>query len=337
MTKPHNVSSCGDFEVRMKQFLIAFVCLLAATLCAEEKNGDVLRVATLNGPTSVPVAYLYEHAPALPGTAARFEVLATATQELPKLIKGEVHIGVLPANAAAKVYVANKGALVALGVCGTGNLFLLTTDAAFRSLADLRGKTVACAGQGATPEYVFRYVLGAAGVNAGDGADAVRLDFSLANADIAAALAAGKVRYALVPEPFATVAQLKGSGIIRALDVQEAYSAATGGATYPMTLLVANAAYTAAHPDVVDAFIAAYKTAVEWTNAHPREAGELAQKHTLGLTAAVVERSIPNAAYTWQDARAARADIERLLRVYLRTVPQAVGGALPDDGFYYSR
>lgn len=318
----------------MKKLLAVLAGLFAAaTLCAatDKKDDSVLRVATLNGPSSVPVAYLYEHAPSLPGTAARFEVLASATAVLPKLITGEVSVGVLPPNAAAKVYTANNGAVIVLGVCGNGNLFLLTKDTSVRTLADLRGKTVACAGQGATPEYVFRFVLGAAGI----GADAVRLDFSLANADIAAALAAGRVEYALVPEPFATVAQLKSRAIVRAVDVQESYAAATGGASYPMTVLVANAAYAAAHKDVVDAFIAAYRAAVAWTNAHPREAGLLVQKHTLGLTAAVVERSIPNAAYVWQSAPAARADIERLLGVYLRTAPQAVGGALPGDGFYY--
>lgn len=317
----------------MKKLLAVLAGLFAAAmLCAAGGNNDgVLRVATLNGPSSVPVAYLYEHTPELPDTVARFEVLANAAAVLPKLIKGEVSVGVLPANAAAKVYTANNGAIVALGVCGNGNLFLLTKDTAVRTFADLRGKTVACAGQGATPEYVFRFVAQAAGIRA----DEVRLDFSLANADIAAALAAGRVQYALVPEPFATVAQMKSRAVVRAVDVQESYAAATGGASYPMTLLVANAAYAAAHKDVVDAFIAAYQTAVAWTNAHPCEAGELVQRHTLGLTAAVVEQSIPHAAYVWQPAPAARADIERLLRVYLQTAPQAVGGALPGDGFYY--
>ncbi|MBD5427599.1 MAG: ABC transporter substrate-binding protein [Treponema sp.] len=318
----------------MKKLLAALAGLFVAAFCAaKDKNGaGVLRVATLNGPSSVPVAYLYDHAPDLPGAVARFEVLANATAVLPKLITGEVSVGVLPPNAAAKVYTANNGAVVALGVCGNGNLFLLTADRSVRTLADLRGKTVACAGQGATPEYVFRFVLRSAGI----GADEVQLDFSLANADIAAALAAGRVQYALVPEPFATVAQMKSRGIVRAIDIQEAYAAATGGASYPMTVLVANAAYAVAHRDVVDAFIAAYQAAVAWTNAHPREAGLLVQKHTLGLTAAVVERSIPNAAYVWQPALAARADMDRLLRVYLATAPQAVGGALPSDGFYYS-
>ena len=303
----------------------------------EPTQNAVVHVATLNGPTSIPVAYLYEHAPDLPHATAEFDVLASAQLELPKLIKGEVQIGVLPANAAAKVYTANNGALVALGVCGNGNVFLLTKDAAISSLADLRGKTVACAGQGATPEYVFRYLLQKAGVTVGDGAVDVHLDFSIANADIAAALLADKIQYALVPEPFASVAQLKGQNVLRAIDIQKVFAAQENGATYPLTLLVANAKYAAEHKDVVNAYIAAYKNAVAWTNAHPAQAGELVQKHTLGLLAPVVAHAIPQAAYVWVDALDARADIERLLHIYLSFASEAIGAKLPDSNFYYSK
>lgn len=285
-----------------------------------------LKVASLNGPSSIPLAYLYENAAVLDGAPIEFQLYASPVMELPKLLNGEADIGFLPPNVAAKAYNSSGAAIVMLGISGKGNLYLLSDDAGLASLGGLAGKTVFAAGQGATPEYVFRYLTEGLGV---------QMDFSIQTAELAAALASGKVHYALVPEPFATVATSKSASVRRSLDIQKIYDEKRGTGGYPMTVMVCRADFAQKHPAIVQKFLDSYKKATDWTLSHPTEAGELTEKHTLGLKAAVAAASIPNANYVWIPAKKGRGDMEKLLSVFLSFAPEAVGGTLPGDAFYY--
>ncbi len=301
----------------MKKTVLISILFLTGILTFAQKIG------VLNGPSGIPCAYLMENSKGL-----EFENFASAQMELPKLIKGEIDIGFLPPNAAAKVYTANKGAVIALGIAGNGNLYLITSDSSIKSLSDLSGKTVACAGQGATPEYMMRYLFEKKGIKD------VTLDFSTPNPEIAAAVIGGKFTCGLVPEPFATVAQTKSKDIQRAVTIQDDFKALTGN-TFPMTLLVVNAKYAKSHKKQIAKFIKEYEKASKWTVKNPEKAGQLVEKHNLGLKAPVAAKAIPNAAYTWQSAKSGKNQIEDLLNIFLSFAPESIGGKLPDQGFYY--
>ena len=272
-------------------------------------------IAVLNGPSAIPCAYLMEEKPEY-----NYLSCASAQIALPKLIKGEADIGFLPPNLAAKVYTDNKGALLCLGICGNGNLFLITKNQDFTDLSQLEGKTIACAGQGATPEYVMNYILNKKGIKD------VTLDFSTPNAQIAAMVLSGKFEYALAPEPFASVAKEKDSAV-KLVSISKEFSAVTGGSDFPMTLLVVNKKYAENHKKEISKFINQYEKAVKRTVKSPSEAAELSEKHELGLKAAVAQKAIPNCAFTWIPAKKSKAEIEMLLKLFNQP--------LPDSGFYY--
>jgi len=156
--------------------LVSF--LLAGAVFAQSARNTVIGV--LKGPSGIPMANMME------SYQADYEVFAAANQLLPKLLKGEVDIGFLPPNAAAKAYNSSKGKVVIGAVCGNGMLNLITKDASVHSFEDLKGKTITVAGQGATPEYVTRLLLESYGLS-----EEVELDFSIPNAEIAPALIAG--------------------------------------------------------------------------------------------------------------------------------------------------
>lgn len=298
------------------------------------ENPKTVHIAALNGSSGIGMAYLFENPPLLTGTeggsaSAQFETVASADVLLPKLLKGEVDIGILPPNVAAKVFAKNNEALVVGAVVGNGMLNLITRDTHIKTLSDLSGKKITVAAQGATPEYVLRYLLQHAGVQA-------ELDFSIPTAEIAAALVSGKIEYAFVPEPFATVAVSKSSDIIRALDVQSLWASIPGNsANYPMTVVVIRTEFAQKYPELVRSFLTEYKHAILWTNSHPKEAGALTEKHMLGLTASVAAAAIPNANFVYIDAVDARSDIEQLLSVFLQFAPEAIGGSLPKSEFYF--
>ncbi|MDR3311831.1 MAG: ABC transporter substrate-binding protein [Spirochaetaceae bacterium] len=294
-----------------------------------------VRISALAGPSSIPLAWLFDVPPILEGTPCIFEVAAGPDLLLPRLVKGDVDVGVLPVNVAARAYIAGNGVVVLAAVIGEGMLSLVTADPSVSSLADLRGKVVNVAGQGATPEYVFRYLLRTAGIHADvRRPDAVQLDFSLPTAELAPALLAGKIGYAVLPEPFATVVTAN-TAFRRAVDLQSLFAAAqsTPGAQYPMTALVVRADFAAERPDTVRLFLAALEDAVARTVARNDETGSLAAKHGLGIPAALAAASIPRSAFVYRSAADARPGVERFLGIVKEN-----GGAdenLPDSGFYF--
>ena len=312
-----------------KKSLCFVMCVLACVSAfAFSKLPDAvaeMKIGVLAGPSGIPASYLMENA----GEAETFEVFAGANLLLPKLISGEIDIGFLPPNVAAKAYNANLGSVLLAAVSGNGMMSLVTKDKNVHSVKDWAGKKISVAGQGATPDYMIRYLLAFYGVEA-------ELDFSIPNAQIAPALISGKIDYALVPEPFATVAETKDSSVIRAIDIQAAFAEASGSdGIFPMTVIAVNAHFAAKYPKAVKAFLEAYQKAAAWTVANPSLAGELAEKHALGLPAAVSAAAIPHCAFTFKRAKDAKNDVEKILKVFLDFAPASIGGKLPDDAFYF--
>lgn len=320
---------------------VLFACFWSVVFAGAKKDSkvqklDTLRVGILNGPTSIPAAYLLENPPVIDGVAVMFETFADPQALLPKMIRGEIDIGFMPPNVAVKTYNDANAALLCAGVSGYGNLALVTKDVSVKSLADLRGKKVSVAGQGSTPEYMFRYLLGAAGVSDAGGSGGVELDFSIPNANIAAALISDQIDYAVVPEPFATVATTRAQSVVRAIDLQREFMQVTGGKNFPLTFMTVRSEFAKTYSDTVKKFAAAFNDAVAWTVANPADAGNLVEKHTLGIASAIVAKAVPFANFTWQSSKSSKAEIESLLKIFLSFAPNSIGGKLPDDGFYFN-
>ena len=64
-------------------------------------------------------------------------------------------------------------------------------------------------------------------------------------------------------------------------------------------------------------------------------AGELVEKYQLGLTAAVVAKSVSVSEYTYIPANNAKDKIEELLKIFTAFTPDSTGINLPEDDFYY--
>ncbi len=298
------------------------LCIFSINLFAQTPQ---IRVGLLNGPTCVPAAYLIENK-----TDLSFEQFSDPQALLPKMIKKEIDVGFMPVNVAAKVYNAGNKAIICCAVTGLGNLSLITTDENIKRFTDLKEKTVYVAGQGATPEYMMRYLLKENKI-----LDDVTFDFSIPTAQIAAQLISGKIQYAVVPEPFATIAQVKSDKVKAALNLQTEYKELTGSKDiYPLSVMVVRADFAKENPELLEQFLNEYQKAVEWTLENPGEAGKLTEKHKLGLAAAIVEKAIPVSNYTYIPAKSAKKSIEELLKLFLENDKSSLGGKLPDGKFY---
>jgi NitT/TauT family transport system substrate-binding protein len=293
-----------------------------------------LTIYGLKAPSGVGIIRLLDSPPLISGFNVKVEALPPQPDLLAaRFISGEAKVGILPVNMAAKIASSGKDIRV-VAVIAEGMLSLISSDPSVRSLGDLKRKTVEISsGQGATPDFVFRRILTRHGI---DPDRDLTLGYALSYPEITQSLIAGKVSIALIPEPFATMALLGKPELIVAADIQEEWKLLEGGGNYPMTFLVANGAFASANPVAVNGILDAVRDSIEWVNAHPAEAGVLAEKHNLGLRAPVVAAAIPKSNYVCIPAAEARPSIEALFKVFLEFAPASIGGILPADRFYWS-
>ncbi len=326
------MSIIKDISMKRLSILTLSIFFLLFSLSAVDKQA--VRVGVLNGPTCIPAAYLMDQK----GTPYSFERFADPQALLPKMIKKEIDVGFMPLNVAAKVYNSGNKAIVCCAVTGLGNLSIITKDKSIRNFTDLKGKTVYTAGQGATPEYMLRYLLSENKLTYGSNGNDVDviLDYSIPTAQIAAQLISDKINYAAVPEPFTTIAKMKSDSVRAALDFQKEYKDCTGSQSiYPLSVMVVRKDFAENNPQELITFLNEYKKAYEWTVKNPLAAGKLTEKQSLGLTAAVVSKSIPVSNYTYIKAIEAVSMSEELLKIFLANEPASLGGKLPDRDFYY--
>ena len=313
--------------------LILFAFLLPFLLHARgaaEVGVEKLTIYGIKGSSGVGIIRLFEEPPQIRGFDVGVEALAQQDLMAARFLSGEAKVGIMPPNMAAKIASSGRD-IRAAAVIGAGMLSLLSADPAVHGLADLRGKTVEVAGQGATPDYVFQRVLLSNGLVPNRD---VNLNYSLAHPEIAQSLIAGRVSTALLPEPFATMARQGRPDLKLAADIQEEWIKAGGSGNYPMTLLVVDGAFASAYPQALSELCAAVKDSIKWVIAHPTEAGALVEKHELGLKAPIVTAAIPGSNYVFIPAAEARPSLEALFKLFLENAPASIGGVLPRDEFY---
>jgi NitT/TauT family transport system substrate-binding protein len=323
-------------EVIMKKtslfcvILCAAACLGFASGKTETKPAE-LTIYGLKGPSGVGMIRLFETPPDIRGTRVTLEALASGDLMAARFIAGEAKVGVLPSNVAAKIAASGKPIQLA-AVTGLGMLSLLSSDLSVKTIDDLKGKTIAVAGQGAVPDYVFRKILTEHGI---DPNTDVKLDYSLAYPEIAQSLIAGRINLALIPEPFATMARRGNGSLIQVGDIQAEWEKYEAYGNYPITALVLDAEFAKANPEAVKVILAAVKDSIEWVTARPSEAGDLVEKYDLGIKSAVAAAAIPNSNYVFIEAKAARPALTALYETLLKFAPDSIGGKLPADNFYY--
>ena len=200
------------------------------------------------------------------------------------------------------------------------------------TVSDLKGKTVVAAGKGSTPEYALRYLLSENGID--PDAD-VTLDWKSEHSECVAALASGQATIALLPQPFVTVAQSKIEGLRMALDLTEEWDKLDNGSALITGVIVARSEFVEAHPAAVGSFLTAYAASVDWVNANTADAAALIGEYGI-VDAAVAEKALPYCNIVCITGAELLEKLPGYLSVLYNADPAAVGGAMPDNSFYFA-
>ncbi len=323
---------------RMAALLLALLTLALPLLsaCGNSFEGAAVRVITLKGPTGMGISGLMEDSAA--GTTVNdytFTLAGAPTEVSAALLSGQVDIAALPTNLAATLYNKTKGSdkeITVLALNTLGVLYVLENGNEINSVADLKGKTVLATGQGSTPEYILRYLLSENGI---DPDSDVTIEFKNEHAELASAMAAGQADIAMLPEPNVTSTLLANTDLRIALDLTAEWNKISEDSQLVQGCIVVNKAFAEANPEAVEQFIEEYAASVRFVTENAEDASLLIEKHGIVPKAAVAKKALPNCNICCITGTEMKAALSGFLSVLYDANPASVGGALPDDGFWY--
>ena len=266
-----------------------------------------------------------------------FTIAASPDEITPQIVQGNVDIAAVPANLASVLYNKEGVDVSVLAVNTLGVLYIVENGDSVQSVADLKGKTIYASGKGSTPEYALNYVLTQNGI---DPASDVTIEWKSEQAECLSALMAEENTIAMLPQPFVTTAQTKSENIRVALDLTEEWDEIQAESDAPSTLVtgvvVGRTEFVAEHPEAVSAFLEHYRASVEYVNANVDEAAQLVGQYEI-VAAEVAQKALPECNIVFIEGVEMKDSLSGYLSVLFEQNPKSVGGALPDDAFYYSR
>jgi NitT/TauT family transport system substrate-binding protein len=310
----------------------------AATTTVSTAKLDKLTLVAPPGPMAIPLAYIAANNK-LADVAEKTEVLVWENQDQLKayVAGGQGDFVTMPSNTSAIFY--NKGLPLQLLDISVWNItYLMTTDPAAASFADIKGQSLAIPFEGSVPDLMFQYIAKSEGLDPQKDFD---LRYTPDPTQAAQLLLSGQVQNAVLSEALATAVELQtktaAKPLHRALAFDDAWAEASGEATSPIAGTVATSSVLD-KPEVVRAFIREYEAAVQWMVDNPAEAGKLVETQLpqLGLKAPVMTASLQNITWDYTAAADARASLEAFYQALSELSPDVIGGKLPDDGFYYN-
>ena len=293
---------------------------------------DAVRIAGLKGPTTMGLVNL------LPmeedGSASLdydLQLYGTADEIVPLLTKGELDMAAIPANLAATLYQKTQGGIQVMAVNTLGVLYVVEKGDTIHSVADLKGRTILSTGKGTTPEYVLRYILQQNGI---DPDKDVTIEFYSEATEVTAQMAVAEDAIAVLPQPYVTSASMQDDTLRVALDLTEEWDKICD--TQLITgVTVVRTEYAQEHPDMVAAFLKDYTASVDAANNDLDGTAALCEEQGVVAKAAIAKAALPNCNIVCVTGDEMQADVAGYLQVLYDADPASVGGAMPDDGFYW--
>ena len=271
------------------------------------------------------------------GNIYHFTITSATDEVSAALAQGTTDIAAVPANLASVLYNNTEGGVQVLAINTLGVLYIVESGDTVHSVEDLRGKTIYASGKGNTPEAALNYVLTQNGI---DPSTDVTIEWKSEQAECLSALMAEENAIAMLPQPFVTTAQAQSENLRVALDLTEEWDALQADSETPSTLVtgvvVARTAFAEEHPEVVSALLYRYHESVDYVNSNVEEAAQLVGQYEI-VTAEVAQKALPESNIVFIEGDEMKEKLSGYLSVLFEQNPQSVGGALPDDAFYFSR
>lgn len=292
------------------------------------------QIASMKGPTTMGLVKLMKDVEQ--GTARhdyKVSMYGTADEFTAQFIKGEIDVALVPCNLASVLYNKTEGKIEVAAVNTLGVLYMLETGDTIQSVADLKGKTILTTGKGTTPEYVLNYILEQNGLTVGED---VTVEYKAEATEVAAAMQAStEPVVAMLPQPYVTTVQMQMNNVRVALDMTNEWNKVAKDGDLVTGVVVANKNFIEANREAFDEFLDDYEDSTEYVNEHVEEAADYIAEYGIVPKAEIAVKAVPQCNITFQTDEKMKKSIAGYLQVLYDQNPEAVGGKLPDDAFYY--
>lgn len=312
----------------MKRILVYIMVLLSAFMLSA---GEV-DVAALRGPTSMGLVKLMEESEnGLTDNSYSFTLEGAPDAIVPLLVKGDIDAAAIPGNLASVLYNNTKGQIEVIAINTLGVLYIVENGDSIQSVDDLRGRTIYSAGKGSTPEYALQYILSSNGLEVGKD---VFIEWKSEHAECVAALKADKNGCAMLPQPFAATAMMQDGNIRIALDLNDLWEEKVGSVLITGVTVVRKD-FASENPETLQAFMEDYASSVEYVQCDVPGAAALIGKYGIVPEKAALA-ALPYCRISFITGEEMKEALSEYLSILYDANPKSVGGALPDNGFYYT-
>lgn len=300
---------------------------------AESQSKKDITIAALKGPTAMGMVKVMKDA--ANGETANnynFVIAGTADEITAKLVSGEIPIAAVPCNLASVLYNKTQGGIKVAGINTLGVLYIIESGDTIKSVNDLKGKTIYSTGKGTTPEYTLNYLLSSAGI---DPEKDVKVEYKSEATEVAAILSEKENAVAMLPQPFVTTVMMQNENVHIALDVTKEWEALSADESSVVTgVIVVNSKFLEENKEAFNEFLDEYLNSVNYVNNNIEEAAQLVEEFGI-VKAAVAKKAMPYCNITFVEGDVMKEKIAGYLKVLYDQAPNSVGGALPEDDFYY--
>jgi len=317
--------------------ILAFMCVVILGICLGSGCGRQetdIRVGSLKGPTSMGILFLMEEAERSEADhrdSYEFHMAVGADELMALMVKGELDIALVPANAAAALYQKTDGGVVAIDVNTLGVLYLVTGSGEINSVADLKGKTICLTGKGTTPDAVLQYILRQNGIEEAD----CTLEYKSEASEVAAILAEDPAAVGLLPQPFVTSALIQNEQLKIVLDMNEEWDKIQGEGEIVTGVTIVRREFLEARAEAVDAFLESHAASVAAIQNDTAAGAALAVKAGIVPKEEIALEAIPQCSLVCITGEEMRSALGGYLEVLRQFQPQLVGGEVPGEDFYY--
>lgn len=323
---------------RTKLALAAILLIMLgaiSVMMSKDSEPVQVRMGSMKGPTSMGLLYMMEAAEA--GETENdynFQMVTAADELLPLMVKGELDIALVPANVASVLYNKTQSGVTVIDINTLGVLYMVSGDTALKNITDLAGKTIYLTGKGTTPDYVLQYLLKSNGMSAED----CTLEYKSEATEVAALLAENPDAIGLLPQPFVTAACAQNEALSIIFDMNAEWEKVQGenGSRMVTGVTVVRDAFLEENEEAVKIFLEEHAESADAINADPATGAKFVVEAGIIAKEPIAQKAIPFC----HIVSIAGEEMEQYLSGYLQVLfeqsPEAVGGSLPGEDFYYN-
>ena len=328
------------FRVCNKYLVVLLTLFLLLNLAAcgkksentEVKEKAKINVVALKGPTALGSVKLWEDSENGDTEATyNISVVGDPSEAVAKIANKDADVAMVPTNMASVLYNKTSKNVNIAAINTLGVLYLVTNDKSISSIKDLAGKTVFVSGQGATPDFVLRYILKKNGLTPGKD---VNLEYKSEHSELAAQVISENVSIAVLPEPFVSQVLTKNSKIMVSLDLTNEWNKITNDSVLTMGSIVVRKDFLKNKKEDFDKFLESYQKSVEYVNENTEKAAELADKFGI-MQKEIAVKALPKCNVVFISGNEMQQKTENFLKILYDFEPKSIGGKIPDEDFYY--